>query len=78
MNHVSHLANQAIGGLALPMFQLASHVSIPNWLVEIRHEATHGANLPSLPSLRLAAGFIKTWLDVKHLLQLKCPCVGTV
>jgi len=64
VNHVSHLATQVTGGAAVPMFQLASRVSIPNWMVEMRHEATHGGNLPSLEPLRLAADFMKTWLHV--------------
>lgn len=71
LNHVSHLATKEIGGPALPMYKLASHVSVPDWIVNLRHEASHGTALPSIEVLRLAADFIKDWLKVCVLR----PCV---
>jgi len=54
-----------MGGTAvLPMFKLASQVDVPEWIVNIRHEAAHGISLPSIQILRLAADFIKKWLKV--------------
>jgi len=53
-----------MGGSGLPMVKLASHVSVPEWIVNLRHEASHGVSLPSLEILRLAAAFIKSWLRV--------------
>lgn len=41
-----------------------SQYGIPNWVVDVRHAATHG-NLPSLNSLREAIGFCWGWLQVR-------------
>jgi Las1-like len=43
------------GAVAMSVEGLAKSLGIPGWVVELRHEATHGPKLPPLSSLRLAA-----------------------
>ena len=40
--------------VAMSISQLSVHLGLPNWLVDIRHEATHN-QLPTLPVLRMGA-----------------------
>ncbi|CAG7818319.1 unnamed protein product, partial [Allacma fusca] len=62
MNHVSHLATQETGGNA-PMSRLANTLNVPDWIVDLRHEVSHGSALPSLDILRSASDFILEWLS---------------
>lgn len=41
---------------------LAGRIGLPQWLVELRHDATHN-QLPSLSLLRAAAAHLLSWLD---------------
>jgi len=60
LNHISHL------GMALwdvsRLHEAASRLSVPEWVVEVRHETTHGA-MPTITVLRAAMQFALTWLD---------------
>ena len=62
---------RAVNGLVDPSQQsyyaeavsvLAARIGLPQWLVELRHDATHGL-LPTLPVLRSAADCILLWLN---------------
>ena len=62
---------RAVNGLVDPSQQgyyaeavsvLAARMGLPQWLVELRHDATHG-QLPTLPVLRSAADCILLWLN---------------
>ena len=39
-------------------------IGVPEWIVDLRHEAAHG-DLPPLVSLRAAANWALHWLKVK-------------
>ncbi|EWM24302.1 las1-like family expressed [Nannochloropsis gaditana] len=46
---------------AEPVHAVAARLGIPQWLVDLRHEATH-ASLPSLSALRMGAQHLLDWL----------------
>lgn len=46
------------------MYTRAGKLSIPEWIVNLRHDAAHGTSLPDLSLLRAAAIFISKWLHV--------------
>ncbi len=46
---------------AEPVNAVAARLGIPQWLVDLRHEATH-SQLPSLASLRMGAQHLLDWL----------------
>lgn len=53
------------GQFAAPIHRLAEQLSIPLYLVEIRHDVTHG-RLPTLEYLRMAAKDALKWLGVYY------------
>lgn len=53
------------GQFAAPIHRLAEQLSIPLYLVEIRHDVTHG-RLPTLAYLRMAAKDALKWLGVHY------------
>lgn len=53
------------GQFAAPIHRLAEQLGIPLYMVEIRHDVTHG-RLPSLSYLRLAAKDALRWLGVHY------------
>ena len=63
LNHISHL------GMALwdvsRLHEAASRLSVPEWVVEVRHETTHGA-MPTITLLRAAMHFALAWLDTHY------------
>lgn len=72
INHVTLLAANESGDIStrMPMAQLAGTINVPEWLVSLRHQISHGATIPSLEALRVSSTFIKGWLKVsnnKHL-----------
>lgn len=60
LNHISHL------GMALwdvsRLGEACARLAVPEWLVELRHETTHGA-MPPLALLRAALHLGLAWLD---------------
>jgi hypothetical protein len=46
------------------MYKLASRMHIPQWVVKLRHDASHGTDLPPLPTMREAAKVAMYWLNV--------------
>ncbi|KAK3585727.1 hypothetical protein CHS0354_020295 [Potamilus streckersoni] len=50
---------------AQPIHILAAEIGVPEWIVELRHDATHGA-LPSLPVLRAGARWALNWLKTVY------------
>uniref|UniRef100_A0A915Q182 Uncharacterized protein n=1 Tax=Setaria digitata TaxID=48799 RepID=A0A915Q182_9BILA len=52
-----------------------SDVGIPEWVVDIRHNATH-SHLPSLQSLRLAAAYCRNWLWEHHWSRPVAEAIG--
>jgi len=65
---VDPLQNQAF---AQSILQLAESAGFPKWIVEIRHDATHARELPSIEMLRLAADSIMRWLQTIYWDQQK-------
>ncbi|XP_052776926.1 uncharacterized protein LOC128214479 [Mya arenaria] len=49
---------------ALPVHLAASYLGVPNWIVDLRHDATHAA-LPSLTELRAATQWCLDWLKTE-------------
>ncbi|KAL3883440.1 hypothetical protein ACJMK2_029703 [Sinanodonta woodiana] len=50
---------------AQPIHILAAEIGVPEWIVELRHDATHGA-LPSMPVLRAGARWALNWLKTEY------------
>lgn len=44
------------------MYSKAENLGIPEWIVNLRHDAAHGVSLPDLSLLRAASVFISKWL----------------
>ena len=63
LNHVSHLAMN-MWGLS-KLHEAGAMLAVPEWLVELRHETTHG-QMPGLTVLRAAVQFGLAWLDVHY------------
>lgn len=59
VNHITERGQQYT--YARPVHIVAAEFGVPEWIVELRHEATHGA-LPSLNALRAAAKWAIFWL----------------
>lgn len=51
------------------MFFKAAQRNIPEWIVNLRHDAAHGVSLPDLSLLRTAALFIFKWLNENYWLK---------
>ncbi|XP_045159676.1 uncharacterized protein LOC123525050 [Mercenaria mercenaria] len=62
VNHITEKGQQ--GTFARPVHVIASKFGVPEWIVELRHEATHGS-LPSLNELKAASCWALTWLRDK-------------
>ncbi|MCP9260459.1 hypothetical protein DINM_003808 [Dirofilaria immitis] len=52
-----------------------SNVGIPQWVVDIRHDATH-SHLPSLENLRQAATYCRNWLWEHHWSRPVAEAIG--
>lgn len=46
------------------MYKMAEQHKIPDWLINLRHEAAHGNSVPALYMLRQASDIILQWLQV--------------
>lgn len=49
------------------MYKMAEQHKIPDWLINLRHEAAHGNSVPALYMLRQASDIILQWLQVNLL-----------
>ena len=49
-------------GTVLSVAHLCSLLNLPNWIVDLRHDAAH-EDLPGLPALRLASRAFLIWLE---------------
>ncbi|XP_060589258.1 uncharacterized protein LOC132744527 [Ruditapes philippinarum] len=59
VNHITEKGQQ--GAFAKPVHVVAAVLGVPEWIVELRHEATHGS-LPSLNELTAASSWALEWL----------------
>ncbi|XP_012276341.1 uncharacterized protein LOC105697547 [Orussus abietinus] len=62
MNHISNVGDTKQSNL----FQIAKQLKIPDWIVNLRHDAAHGHELPSIDALRIAANFLLRWLHDEY------------
>jgi len=60
LNHISHLAMNMWG--LTKLHQAGARLAVPEWLVELRHEVTHG-HMPNTTLLLAAVQFGLSWLD---------------
>jgi len=64
---VGHCSAYALGGKStLPTRDLAAIAATPDWLISLRNDVSHGTNIPTLESLRVAGHFICDWLKVRY------------
>lgn len=63
VNHITEKGQNK--QFAQPVHVLAEEVGIPEWMVDLRHEAAH-SSLPSLNILREAADFALEWLKREY------------
>lgn len=50
------------GQFAQSILELGAQIGIPRWVINLRHESTHGNDLPSIQMLRLASDSLMLWL----------------
>ncbi|XP_034937133.1 uncharacterized protein [Chelonus insularis] len=62
LNHISNIGHTKQTSL----FQIAKQLNIPEWIVNLRHDAAHGHQLPSIDLFRIAANFLLTWLHNEY------------
>lgn len=46
------------------LLKVAKLVKLPTWIINIRHQAAHGHELPSIAVLRIAINILLHWLHV--------------
>lgn len=61
LNHITNVGQTKLTSL----FQIAKQLKIPLWIVNIRHDAAHGHELPSVSVLRIATNILLEWLHVR-------------
>ena len=75
LNHLSAVDKNK----AQSLYDMAAQLHIPDWVVNIRHDASHSRSLPSLSILREAAHFCLEWIHVTIRVDVyKLECRGTV
>ncbi|XP_051166795.1 ribosomal biogenesis protein LAS1L [Leptopilina boulardi] len=62
LNHISNIGHMKQTSL----FQIAKQLNIPEWIVNLRHDAAHGHELPSIGVLRIAVNILLTWLHDEY------------
>lgn len=62
LNHISHVGATKQESL----FKIAEQMKIPSWIVNLRHEAAHGHELPSIGLLRIAMNILLCWLHDEY------------
>ncbi|XP_012219235.1 ribosomal biogenesis protein LAS1L isoform X2 [Linepithema humile] len=62
LNHISHIGATKLESL----FKIAQQLKIPSWIVNLRHEAAHGHELPSIGLLRIAMNILLRWLHDEY------------
>ncbi|KAF7411838.1 hypothetical protein HZH66_000734 [Vespula vulgaris] len=62
LNHISNIGHTKQTSL----FQIAKQLNIPEWIVNLRHDAAHGHELPSIDVLRIAVNLLLTWLHEEY------------
>ncbi|XP_046814658.1 uncharacterized protein LOC124422355 isoform X1 [Vespa crabro] len=62
LNHISNIGHTKQTSL----FHIAKQLNIPEWIVNLRHDAAHGHELPSIDVLRIAVNLLLTWLHEEY------------
>ena len=63
LNHVSHIGMNMWG--VTKLHEAAERLSVPEWIVHLRHETTHG-HMPEVTMLRAALDYGLAWLDLHY------------
>ena len=63
LNQVSHIGMNMFG--LTRMHEAAEMLSVPEWIVELRHDTTHG-HMPGLTMLRAGLEFSLSWLETHY------------
>ena len=63
LNHVSHIGMNMWG--VTKLHEAAERLSVPEWIVHLRHETTHG-HMPEVTMLRAALEYGLAWLDLHY------------
>lgn len=63
VNHITERAQ--VKQYMQPVHRLAGELGVPEWIVNLRHDATHG-NLPSMDLLKTAADWCIKWLKEEY------------
>jgi len=63
MRFLNHICNIGYTKEA-SLFKIANQLKIPEWIVNLRHQAAHGYQLPSISVLRIAINVLFEWLHV--------------
>lgn len=63
LNHLSHIGMNLFG--VSKYHEVAERLGVPDWLVEVRHETTHG-QMPGLEVLEAGLGFSLAWLNAHY------------
>jgi ribosomal biogenesis protein LAS1 len=74
LRFLNHLASLA-GNKHHTLYDMAAKLHIPDWVVNIRHDTSHGHSLPSLSILREATQLCLDWIHVSiavDVCQLGC------
>jgi len=75
LNHLKALDKNK----AESLYDMAAKLHIPDWVVNIRHDASHSHDLPSLSILQEAAHFCLDWIHVTIRVDVyQLGCRGTV
>ncbi|XP_071451230.1 uncharacterized protein [Hetaerina americana] len=48
------------------MYRIARHLNLPEWIVNLRHQSSHGLELPSLVVLKAGLTLALDWLDREY------------
>lgn len=65
MRFINHTLDDA-QSKKLTLLQAAAQMNIPDWIINLRHEAAHGHELPSLDILKNATHFALNWLHDRY------------
>jgi len=71
LNHVSHIGMNLWG--LTKLHEAAERLSVPEWIVHLRHETTHG-HMPEVTMLRAALEYGLAWLDLHYWSSSEAGC----
>ncbi|XP_039277110.1 uncharacterized protein LOC111056163 [Nilaparvata lugens] len=70
LNHLKSMHRQVKENKVASMYDMASEYGIPDWIINLRHEASHQCSLPSIHILRSAWVIAFEWLKDNYWAKL--------